>query len=299
MATAKAPVDHSAISGPKDSSDTLDTLAAVLDQKPQTNVPSAFDAVVVGKKFTPPKILCYGMDGIGKSTFASQAPNPITIQTEDGNEQIGTPRFPKSTSLVDFMGRLNSVATLQHGYSTVIIDGLSGLERLIYETVAKESNKRNIDEVGGGFDKGQKLAVTQWTDVIHLLDLCWAKGMAIIVLGHARSEKIGDPENPMAEQYGLALHKKTSGEMFRRWADATLFFTRRMTTRTEGQGIMAKTVAVPIGPDGGERIIKTTWTPAAVAKNRYDMPPEIAMPKNGSWDLVMSYIAAYYEQKKG
>ena len=85
--------------------------------------------------------------------------------------------------------------------------------------------------------------------------------------------------------------------MLRRWADATLFFTRRMTTRKEGQGFNEKTVAVPIGADGGERIIRTAWTPASVAKNRYEMPLEIPFPKNGSWGLVMAYISDFYSRK--
>ena len=32
----------------------------------------------------PPRILVYGTEGIGKSTFGSQAPKPIFVQTEDG-----------------------------------------------------------------------------------------------------------------------------------------------------------------------------------------------------------------------
>ncbi len=32
----------------------------------------------------PPIILAYGIPGIGKTTFAAAAPNPIFIQCEDG-----------------------------------------------------------------------------------------------------------------------------------------------------------------------------------------------------------------------
>lgn len=296
---AKPEVDHSGISAPSGNggSDTLNALQAALDPPAKKAAPNPFADVIVGKEFSAPKILAYGIDGIGKSTFASQAPKPIVIQTEEGQKQIGAARFPICRTYPDFLGRLNSVATANHDYQTLVIDGASGLEKLIYDKVASDNGKANIDLVGGGFDKGQKLAMTQWLEVLQGIDRCWEHGMAIIVLAHARSEDIGDPENPMAKQYAPALHKKTSGEMFRRWADATLFFTRRMTTRKEGDGIMAKTIAVPVGPDGGERIIRTTWTPTAVAKNRYDMPSELPFPRNGSWDLVMCYIADFYNKK--
>lgn len=32
----------------------------------------------------PPIIVVYGVHGVGKSTFAAQAPSPVFIQTEDG-----------------------------------------------------------------------------------------------------------------------------------------------------------------------------------------------------------------------
>lgn len=32
----------------------------------------------------PPRIMIYGSEGVGKSTFGASAPNPIFIQTEDG-----------------------------------------------------------------------------------------------------------------------------------------------------------------------------------------------------------------------
>ena len=32
----------------------------------------------------PPRIFPYGIHGVGKSTFAASAPNPVYIQTEDG-----------------------------------------------------------------------------------------------------------------------------------------------------------------------------------------------------------------------
>jgi hypothetical protein len=35
----------------------------------------------------PPRIFVYGMEGIGKSTFASQAPKPIFNQTEGGLDE--------------------------------------------------------------------------------------------------------------------------------------------------------------------------------------------------------------------
>ena len=52
-----------------------------------------------GKEPLPPRLVLYGTEGIGKSTFASQAPAPIFIQTEDGLAEIDCDKFPLATRL--------------------------------------------------------------------------------------------------------------------------------------------------------------------------------------------------------
>ena len=51
-----------------------------------------------GRNAKPPRILVYGTEGIGKSTFGSQAPKPIFIQTEDGLDEIACDKFPLATT---------------------------------------------------------------------------------------------------------------------------------------------------------------------------------------------------------
>lgn len=46
----------------------------------------------------PPIMTLYGVHGIGKSTFASQAPSPVFIQTEDGLGMLDCAHFPLATS---------------------------------------------------------------------------------------------------------------------------------------------------------------------------------------------------------
>ena len=59
---------------------------------------SMLETVQRGRASKPPRILCYGVEGIGKSTFGAQAPNPIFIQTEDGLDEIDCNRFPLAAS---------------------------------------------------------------------------------------------------------------------------------------------------------------------------------------------------------
>ena len=52
------------------------------------------DSVTSGKRLAPPRLLVYGVEGCGKSTFCSGAPSPVFIQTEDGLGQIDCSKFP-------------------------------------------------------------------------------------------------------------------------------------------------------------------------------------------------------------
>ena len=51
-----------------------------------------------GRQPMPPRLVLYGTEGIGKSTFAAQSPHPVFIPTEDGLSEIDCDRFPSAVS---------------------------------------------------------------------------------------------------------------------------------------------------------------------------------------------------------
>ncbi len=52
------------------------------------------ESIHTGRHHSPPRLLIYGTEGIGKSTTAAGAPKPIFIPTEDGLDQIDCASFP-------------------------------------------------------------------------------------------------------------------------------------------------------------------------------------------------------------
>ncbi|WP_423830963.1 AAA family ATPase, partial [Staphylococcus pseudintermedius] len=44
------------------------------------------------------RLLVWGVSGVGKTTFAAAAPNPIFLCTEEGAESLNVARFPLLTS---------------------------------------------------------------------------------------------------------------------------------------------------------------------------------------------------------
>ena len=58
-----------------------------------------------------PRILVHGMPGVGKTTFAASAPDPIVIQTEDGLGALDVPTFSLAT---EYSQVIDALAYLYH-----------------------------------------------------------------------------------------------------------------------------------------------------------------------------------------
>ena len=61
----------------------------------------------------PVRVILYGADGVGKSTFASQAPNPVFLCAEDGTAQLDVARLPEPGAWSDVFA-LQSAAEARH-----------------------------------------------------------------------------------------------------------------------------------------------------------------------------------------
>ena len=73
--------------------------------------------------YIPMRINLQGQDGIGKSTFAANADNPIFIQAEDGLDYIkDVARFPKCETWTQIFDNLMALYETEHDYKTVVLD---------------------------------------------------------------------------------------------------------------------------------------------------------------------------------
>lgn len=235
----------------------------------------------------PPRVTVYGVEGIGKSTFASQSPRPIFIQTEDGLGQIDCDKFPLATSFDDVHQALAELHSEEHRYQTVVIDSLDWLERLIWDSVCQEFGVKSIEKVDGGYARGYVHALGHWRQLISLLNALRSdKGMVILLIAHSKVERFEDPESSSYDRYTPRLNKHAQA-LICEWCDAVLFATRKIRTQTEDAGFDRKrTIANPIGKDGGERILRCIGGPSCVAKNRYGLPSELPL----SWAAFMNSL---------
>lgn len=240
--------------------------------------------VQVGKQSKPPRMVVHGIEGIGKSTLASESQAPIFIQTEDGLGEIDCVKFPLARSLDDVLKALGELYTEKHEYQTVVIDSLDWLERLVFDRVCHDFGVKCIEKADGGYSRGYKHALVHWRAILEGLDaLRNEKGMAVILIAHSKVERFEDPEAPAYDRYVPRIHH-LAASLVCEWSDMVLFAARRIRTQAEDMGFnRTRNIAAGVGADGGERILRTVGGPACVAKNRFGLPSEISL----SWAALM------------
>jgi len=243
---------------------------------------SLLETIITGKTFEPPRILLYGPEGIGKTTFGASAPAPIFIPTEDGQSQVGCARFPLATKLTQIDDYLNTLLREDHKFQSVVIDSADWLEKLIFDAVCERFGVSVIEKADGGWGNGYKHALNSWSELLSKLEqLRRLKGMAVIFLAHSDIRPVRDPESATYDQV-VPRMQKLAVTMVTEWVDAIFYATRRIRTEKEGD----RTIAHAIGANGGERIMKTTGGPGRVAKNRYNLPDELPL----AWDAFISAL---------
>ena len=243
---------------------------------------SLLNTIKKGRESQPPRIMIYGSEGVGKSTFAAYAPNPVFVQTEDGLSEIDCSKFPLAKSFDEVVLQLQAVRDEEHEFGTVVIDSLDWLERLVWDRVCADYGVKSIEKADGGYGKGYVLALSYWRQIISILnEIRTRRGLAVVLIAHAAVERFEDPEHAAYDRYTPRLHKKACS-LVCEWVDAVLFATRRMRVdSTTGK-------AAPVGADGGERVIRTNGSPACIAKNRFGLPTEIAL----SWNAFVEGLKA-------
>src|SRR5690348_512066 len=93
------------------------------------------DSIITGKEKKPPIIVAYGPQGVGKTTWATSAPNSIVIPCEDGIGALDYARFSKPNCFDDVLNCIVELGSKDHGFKNLVIDTASGLEKLIHNEI--------------------------------------------------------------------------------------------------------------------------------------------------------------------
>ena len=101
-----------------------------------------------GKIPSAKKIVIYGPEGIGKSTFAGQFPDPLFIDTEGSTKDIDVARLPAPTSWSMLMEEVKYTISHPEVCKTLVIDTADWAEQLLLRKSAVNTRSQGLRILG-------------------------------------------------------------------------------------------------------------------------------------------------------
>lgn len=226
--------------------------------------------ITKGKIIGAQKICLYGVEGIGKSTFAAQFPNPIFIDTEGSTKHMDVARLPKPTSWTMLMESVKYVKANPAVCQTLVIDTADWAEQLCLNHICSDKGIKGIEDLGYG--RGYVYLAEEFGRLLNLLSDVVALGINVVFTAHAQMRKFEQPDETGAyDRWELKLQKKTA-PLLKEWADMVLFANyKTLVVNVDNQGATkGKNKA-----QGGKRVMYAAHHPCWDAKNRHGLPDEM------------------------
>lgn len=220
--------------------------------------------ITTGKVPKAQKVVLYGVEGIGKSTFASQFPDPLFIDTEDSTLHMDVKRFDKPTSWEMLKQQVDYVKQ-NRPCQTLVIDTMDWAEALGKRHLMAQNKWSDV-----GNDYGNKYIALEkeMGNLLNQLSEVIDAGINVVITAHAMLRKKEEPDEMGAfDRYELKLEKKSAG-IVKEWADMVLFANYKTTVITDSKTNSKKAT-------GGQRMMYTTHRPAWDAKNRIGLADEL------------------------
>lgn len=233
-----------------------------------------------GIKAPPPKVVIYGVEGIGKTTLASRFPNPLFLDTEEGSgrldvARVRVPDYPSLRLAVQELSRD------MQGFRTLVLDSADWIESSIIAGICADKGIDSLDTLAWG--KGYLALKDAWERLLDSLTLLQRRhGCGVVFTAHAVPRKVRNPgEGEPYDHMEMPLEKKTA-PLLRQWADFLLYLKYDVTTVTD-----SKTGRVT--PGGGQRVVCTAHTLWYDAKSRAPLPPKVRLDEAG-WKSILAAI---------
>lgn len=221
--------------------------------------------IISGKIKKPQKVIIYGPEGIGKSTFASHFPSPVFLDTENSTKEMDVDRFEKPLSWGELSNLLKEFKADHGKYKTLVIDTADWAEMLCIEYVCAKYQKKSIEEFGYG--KGYTYVQEEFGKFLNYLEDFIDIGINVVVTAHAKLFRVEQPEESGSyDKWGMKLSKGVA-PLIKEWSDMVLFANyKTYVTKDDNNKVKAK---------GGQRVMYTTHHVCWDAKNRHGLAEEL------------------------
>lgn len=243
-----------------------------------------------GKLAEPIAAVVYGVEGVGKSTFASLWPKPVFVDVENSTTRLDVSRVvPESwTGLKQMLNSLQKDHSAE--FDTVVLDTADWAEKLCVRELCA---KHNLSALGGQEDYGHSynLLEKEFGSFLDQLTGMVKAGWNVLILAHAKMRTTQQPDEFGAyDRWELKLEKKTSA-LLKEWPEMLLFLNYKVLV------IEDKKTKVKKGT-GGRRVAYSSHAPCWDAKNRFGLPEEFDFEMEDGLHQGWETIKHLFDQSK-
>lgn len=239
--------------------------------------------VIRGKIHSAKKIVAYGPEGIGKSTFLSNFPDVLFIDTEGSTKDMDVARLEAPSSWTMLLEQVKYIKSHPDICRTLAIDTADWAEMMCIEHVCSKNQKTSVEDFGYG--KGYTYVYEEFGRLLNLLTEVINAGITVAITAHAKMRKFEQPDEMGAyDRWEMKLSKGVA-PMVKEWADMVLFCNyKTVVINVDGQGAQKGKNKV----QGGKRVMYTTHHSCWDAKNRYGLPDEVPFDYESIRSIVES-----------
>lgn len=232
------------------------------------------------------RIVLYGVEGIGKTTFASQMPGAVFCDTEGSTTHMDVARFDKPEKWMDIHAAIDWTMEHPDQVGTFVLDTADWAEKLCARYVCEEEPINKAGDVRGwkniedaGYGKGYVYMKTAFQKLLDRLTQLTDMGVNVCITAHAILKKFEQPDEMGAyDRWSLKLNEKNISPLLKEWGDMVLFANYKTDVVKTSDG---KTK----GKGGQKRIMYTQHSACWDAKNRFGLPDEMPFDFGGIANL--------------
>ena len=232
--------------------------------------------VVKGKQVKPNFIMLYGQPGIGKSSFAADAPKPLFVDADRRTSHLNVERLvPESWQQVFEITEWFKTQK----YESLVLDTADALEIMAKDKIAKDYKKERFDDIQD-HGKNWNLLADEFKVLGESLSAVRDAGKNIIVLAHAEVKTINDPVAGAFDRWQPRLYGKVTAT-FKDKVDCMFFASNEILVKKGEKKALSDNV----------RYLFTEFHPGYDAKNSFGLPPKFELRELSPFK--------YYEELKG
>lgn len=215
--------------------------------------------IITGKIRSAQKVVLYGPEGIGKSTFAAEFPGVVFIDTEGSTKKMDVARFEAPEKWEDIIDAVKYVLANPTCCKTLAIDTADWAEMLCIKYTCAKAGVSGLEDFGYG--KGYTYLQENFKSLLDGLEKVISAGINVVITAHAKMRKFEQPDEMGAyDRWEMKLTRQVA-PMLKEWADMVLFANYK-TYVVEDDKTKSKKA------QGGKRVMYTTHNPCWDAKNR-------------------------------